>query len=94
MARTLDWPFVAVVDLHDRSFDSRNLYTNSRDAWHGYVHARAMDSGYLNDNWCEIAVGKAEIIVREANFVSRTLPAGQLGFDLSLHPGATGFQPG
>ena len=94
MARTLDWPFVAVVDVHGRSFDSRNLYTNSRDAGHGYLHARAMDSGYLNDDGAEIAVGQAEIIVRQANSVSRKLPAGQPGFDLSLDPGAIGFQPG
>lgn len=53
-----------------------------------------MDSGYLNDDWSEVAVGKAEIIAGEANFVFRKLPPGQLSFDLSLDPGAIGFQPG
>lgn len=84
---SLDWPFVA-LDFDHWSFDSRKLYSNSRDSWHGYMHARAADSRHLYGDWGAIGTGKAEILA------SGKLHAGQPGFDLSFDPCAIGFEPG
>ena len=91
---SLNWAVVSVADLHNRSFDLRNPYTNSRNIWCGYPHAGAMDSRNLNHTRSDCLICKAEVSPFEPEAVIRQVYACQSGLNVCLDPGATGFETG
>lgn len=82
-----------VVNLNmSGNFNPRNLHAKPRDARGCDAHVLAPNPGYLNDDWCEVVGGEAEIAVadvaiRKGKTVIGKPDAGQLGLHLRFDPG-------